>query len=181
MKNLFTLLTCVLAVTFSATAQQNKAEFFQGFENLEAGKDVSKVQKKKLNTWGKVKFTVTEEEGKGFNKSNKYASSSDHENATLVLYRDLEVGATYVFSAAVKITGTNVDWQTNYSVKVASGKKGDIHQYGTDKVKEPEAGKWQKHEIEFTVIEGRENVMLQVYRWAKDVTLNVDDFKLVKK
>ncbi len=181
MKYLHTLLICVLAVTFSANAQQKKAEFFQGFENLEAGKDVSKVQKKKLNTWGKVKFTVTEKEGKGFNKSNKYASSSDHENATLVLYRDLEVGATYVFSSAVKITGTDVDWKTNYSVKVASGKKGDIHQYGTDKVKEPGAGKWQKHEIEFTVIEGRETVMLQVYRWAKDVTLNVDDFKLVKK
>ena len=101
------------------------------------------TQKKKFNSWGKVKWTVTEEEGKGYNKSNKFASSSDEENATLVLYKNLEVGATYVFSAAVKITGTDVDWKTNYSVKVASGKKGDMHQYGTEKVKEPGANKWQ--------------------------------------
>lgn len=139
------------------------------------------MQKKKFNSWGDVKWTVTEEEGKGYNKSNKFASSSNEENATLVLYKNLEVGATYVFSAAVKITGTNVNWKTNYTVKASSGKKGDIHHYAVEEIKEPGANKWQKHEVKFTVIEGREQIMLHVYIWAKVVTLNVDDFRLVKK
>jgi len=179
MKRIYISLIAIFTFVLTTTAQ--KAEFFQGFENLEAGKDVTKTQKKKLSSWGDATWTVTETKGKGFNKSNKYASCSDEENATLVLYKDLEVGTTYVFSTAVKVTGTNVGWKTNYSVKVTSGKKGDFHHYKKVELKEPGANKWQLHELEFTVIEGRENVMFQVYRWAKDVTLNVDDFKLVKK
>jgi len=174
-------ISIIAIIAFMLTANAQKSESNQDFENLEKGKDITKLQKEKFTTWGKVTYTVTEKEGKGYNKSNKFASSSDEENATLVLYRNLEVGATYVFSAAVKITGANVDWKTNYVVKVSSGKKGDMHQYGGEKVKEPGANKWQNHEIEFTVIEGREAVMLQVYRWAEGVTLNVDDFKLIKK
>lgn len=179
MKQLFISLSVIFVFTLTVNAQ--KAAFNQNFESLEKGADVTKSPKKKLNSWGKATWTVTEKKGKGFNNSNKYASCDGEESATLVLNKNLEVGATYLFSAAVKVTNTDVDWKTNYTVKVASGKKGDIHQYGGDIVKEPGANKWQQHEIEFTVVEGRESVMLQVYRWAKDVTLNVDDFKLVKK
>ena len=175
------IITLMAVVGFVATSNAQEKIFFQGFENSETGKNVTKTQTKKLNSWGKATWTVTEKKGKGFNDSNKYASCGGEESATLVLNKNLEVGATYLFSAAVKVTNTDVDWKTNYTVKVASGKKGDIHQYGGDIVKEPGANKWQQHEIEFTVVEGRESVMLQVYRWAKDVTLNVDDFKLIKK
>ena len=79
---------------------------------------------------------------------------------------------------------TNVNgaaWKTDYNVKATAGKKGDIYIYGEDKVKEPGENKWKTHKIEFTVVEGREKVADQVRRWAEGVTLNIDDFKLIKK
>ena len=72
-------------------------------------------------------------------------------------------------------------WKSNYSVNVISGKKEDRHIYAEEKLVEPKANKWKTTEIEFTVIEGKEKVTIQLYRWAKDVTMNVDDFKLIKK
>lgn len=155
--------------------------FKQDFESLEKGADVTEG-KKKFASWGDAKFNVTEEVGKGNKDSNKFASSDGAVNATLVQYKTLEVGATYVFSVAVKMTNVNGKAaKANYSVKATSGKKGDTHSYGQDKLVEPKANNWKEHNIEFTVIEGREKVTLSVYRWAKDVTLSVDDFKLVKK
>ena len=71
--------------------------------------------------------------------------------------------------------------RANYVIKATSGKKGDMHTYGQDKLVEPKANKWKTHKIKFTVVEGRERVALSTYRWAKDVTMNVDDFKLIKK
>jgi hypothetical protein len=102
----------------------------------------------------------------------------------LVQYKNLEVGATYVFSVAVKMTNTDgVAWKGNYAVKVSSGgdKGSTPYFYKVDDIKEPEDDKWTLHELEFTVIEGKENVTLQVYRWAPGTTLNVDNFKLAKK
>ena len=69
----------------------------------------------------------------------------------------------------------------NFNQDFESLEKDDIHVYGEDKVKEPGENKWKTHKLEFTVIEGREKVALQVYRWAEGVTLNIDDFKLIKK
>ena len=48
-------------------------------------------------------------------------------------------------------------------------------------VKAGQDNKWEKHNLKFTVIEGRKNVVLQAYRRTKGVLLHVDDFKLVKK
>jgi len=170
----------IFAGLLSMNAQNGN--FKQDFEALEKGADVTKLQKKKFASWGKAKFTVSEEKGKGNGDSNKFVSSDGAENATLVVYKDLEVGTTYVFSVAVKMTNVNGKaTKANYAVKATSGKKGDIHTYGQDKMVEPKANKWKEHKLEFTVIEGREKVTLTIYRWAKDVTLNVDDFKLIKK
>jgi len=172
----------IVAIAYTSTANAQKGEFNQNFESLDAGKNITKLQKGKFVTWGKSTWTVTEEEGKGFNNSNKYASSGDEVGSTLVQYRNLEVGATYVFSVAVKMTNVGKQaWKGNYTVHISSGKKGDVHSYGKEKIIEPKANIWEKHELEFTVIEGRERVIFNVYRWAKDVILNADDFKLVKK
>lgn len=180
MRQLILTLITVVCISFQTQAQNNN--FNQDFELLAKGDNILKLQKKKFTTWGKSTWTVSETEGQGNNKSNKFASSGAEENATLVLYKDLEVGSTYVFSVAVKMTNAQgAAWKTNYSVKVTAGKKGDIHVYGEDKVKEPGENKWKTHKMEFTVVEGREKVALQVYRWAKGVTLNIDDFKLIKK
>ena len=101
----------------------------------------------------------------------------------MVKYTNLEVGATYVFSVAVKITNTGgQSWKSNFSVKVFSGKgKDDTHMYAKNDVKAGQDNKWEKHNLKFTVIEGRKNVVLQAYRRTKGVLLHVDDFKLVKK
>ncbi|PCI33657.1 MAG: hypothetical protein COB60_07425 [Flavobacteriaceae bacterium] len=170
----------IFALIFTANAQ--KSDFYQSFEPLEKGKDITKLKKGKFGTWGKSTWTVTEKKGKGNNKSDKFASSNGAINATLVHYKTLEVGVTYVFSVAVKMTHAkgNVK-KTNYSVKATSGKKGNTHKYGEVKVVEPGENKWKQHTIEFTVVKGREKVTLQVYRWAEGVILNVDDFKLIKK
>ena len=180
MKKIQFVVIAIFACLLSMNAQDGN--FKQDFETLEKGKDITKLQKKKFSAWGEAKFTVTEKKGKGNNGSDKFASSDGAVNATLVLYKDLEVGATYVFSVAVKMT--NVQGKAakaNYAVKATSGKKGDIHGYGQDKLVAPKANKWKEHKLEFTVIEGREKVTLTVYRWAKDVTLNVDYFELIKK
>ena len=180
MKQLLILLTFVAGVSYSSFAQ--KVVFNQDFESSEKGQNVKTLQKNKFTTWEKVSFTVSEEKGKGNNKSNKFASSDGTESASLVIYKNLEVGATYVFSVAVKMTNVNGKTATaNYVINATAGKKGDMHRYGQEKVVEPKANKWKEHQIEFTVVEGREKVALSVYRWAKDVTLNIDDFKLVKK
>lgn len=180
MKKLFISLITVTCLVFTVNAQ--KVEISQNFENLEKGTDILTLEKGKFNSWGKSTWTVTEQEGEGYEKSNKFASSGEAENATLVQYKNLEVGATYVFSVAVKMSNTGSQaWKTNYAVKAVSGKKGDMHVYKVDDMKEPGADKWTLHELEFTVVEGKERVALQVYRWAKDVILNVDNFKLVKK
>lgn len=152
----------------------------QDFEALEKKEDILSLDRDKFNTWGKSTWTVTEKKGKGFNDSDKFATSGDEVNATLVKYRNLEVGETYVFSVAVKMTNADVNWKTNYAVKVLSGKEGDMHFYVNEQLKEPRQDKWQLHEGEFTVIEGRENICLQVYRWAEGVKMHVDNFKLVK-
>lgn len=176
---IFSLL--IICISFTSVNAQ-KTIFNQDFETTERGSDVTKLQTKKLNAWGKSKFTVTENKGKGNRNSNKFASSSDSENSTLVLYKNLEVGSTYVFTVAVKMT-THSDKasKATYNVKATSGNKGDIHTYGEDKTTTPKTNKWKEHKIEFTVIEGREKVAFQVYRWAEGVTLNVDNFNLIKE
>lgn len=180
MKQLFISLSVIFAFTLTVNAQE--AVFNQNFESLEKGENVKKLQKGKFTTWGQAIFTVTEEEGKGNNESNKFASSDGTGNAAIATYRDLEVGATYVFSVAVKMTNVKGKASNaNYVVNATSGKKDDMHKYGQEKLVAPKANEWKEHTLAFTVIEGREKVSLSVYRWAKNVTLNVDDFKLVKK
>ena len=172
----------IVAMAFTVTSNAQNGKFNQNFESLNAGQNVTKLQKGKFSTWGKSTWTVTEKEGEGFNNSSKFATSGDEVGATLVKYSNLEIGATYVFSVAVKMTNVGQQaWKGNYVVNVSSGKKGDSHSYRKDKIEEPKANKWKKHELEFTVVEGRERVSFNVYRWAKGVTLNVDNFKLVKK
>jgi len=167
---------------FVCTLQAQKTEFFQDFENLKQGQNILTLKTKDFKGWGKSTWQVTEKEGAGYNNSNKYASSGNEEKITLVQYRNLKAGTTYVFSTAIKMTNVGGKaWKGNYTLKVTSGKKGDIHMYGKEEVKEPTANKWQNHQIKFTVKEGREAVVLQVYRWAKNTTLNVDDFKLTSK
>lgn len=180
MKQLLVILSVFFSITLTVNAQKTLVN--QTFENLEKGEDILKLQKEKYKTWGKSTWTVTEKKGKGFEKSNKFVSSGDEENANLVQYKNLEVGETYVFSVAVKMTNTGKQgWKSNYAVKATSGNKGDTHVYKVDDMKEPGANKWKQHKLEFTVIEGRERLALQVYRWAPNTTLNVDNFKLVKK
>ena len=182
MKHIFAILT--LLFTFNVSIQaQKKVKINQNFENLEKGTDLLTLAKGKFGGWGKSTWTVTEKKGKGFNNSNKFATSGDAANATLVKYTNLEVGAAYVFSVAVKITNTGgQSWKSNYSVKVFSGKgKDDTHMYAKNDVKAGQDNKWEKHNLKFTVIEGRKNVVLQAYRRTKGVLLHVDDFKLVKK
>ena len=180
MNQLFITLMTLLAFSFSVYAQNTN--FSQNFENLDSGKDITKLEKGKFTTWGNSTWTVTEKKGAGNNKSDKFASSDGAVNATLVLFKTLEVGATYEFSVAVKMTNAKGNAKkTNYMVKATSGKKGDMHKYAEDKVVEPGENQWKQHKIQFTVIEGREKVALQVYRWAEGITLNVDDFKLEKK
>lgn len=180
MRSLITL--SIVVLTFVSGMQGQKAKFFQNFEDLPQGQNILTLKNKGFKGWGKTTFTVTEKAGKGYNNSNKYASSGGEENITLVKNINLEAGKTYVFSAAVKMTNVKEQsWKGNYVVKVSSGKKGDVHIYGKEEIKEPAANTWQNHKIKFTVKEGREAVMLQVYRWAKNTTLNVDDFKLISK
>ena len=180
MKKILLSTIAIFAVSFSINAQNSN--FKQDFEALENGADITKLKKGKFASWGDAKFSVTVKDGKGNKGSNKFASSNGAVNATLVRYKTLEVGATYVFSVAVQMTNVKGNAsKSNYTVKVASGKKGDVHIYGDNKMVAPKANNWKEHKIEFTVIEGREKVAFQVYRWAEGVTLNVDDFKLVKK
>lgn len=154
----------------------------QDFESLEKGSDVLEARPNRLFAWGKCPWTVTEKKGKGFMKSDKFATSGDVENATLVKYADLEVGKTYVFSVAVKLTNVNQSWKGAYSVKaIYPESKENIYQYAVEEVKEAKVGKWKKHSLEFTVVEGKENVVLNVYRWAKGVKMHVDDFILTEK
>lgn len=175
------ILVAALLFAFSSTSKAQQVIFDQTFENLEEGVDILKLKKGKFATWGKGKWTVSKKKKKGNNKSNKFATSDGIEGATLVQYANLEVGETYEFSVAVKITNAGgVNWKTNYTVKVTSGKKGDIHEYGSEILKEPGEGSWKVHKMKFTVVEGRERVTMNVYRWAKDIVLNIDDFKLVK-
>lgn len=176
-----TLLIICLAISFISFSQE--IEFKQDFESLQDGSDVLKAKRNRLFKWGQCAWSVMETEGEGFEGSNKYAVSKDSENATLVKYNDLEAGATYVFSVAVKLTDVDQSWKSSYSVKVLSPEEGskENHVYGVNEVKDAVAGQWKKHNIEFTVVEGKEKVVLHVYRWAKGVSLNVDDFTLVKK
>jgi hypothetical protein len=174
----------ILLFTFNISTQaQTKVKFNQNFENLEKGTDLLTLAKDKFGGRGKSTWSVTEKKGKGFNNSNKFATSGDEANTTLLKYTNLEAGATYVFSVAVKITNAgDKPWRSNYSVEALSGKsKDDSHIYAKNEVKAGKDNKWEKHNLEFTVIDGRENVVLKVYRWAKEVYLHVDDFKLEKK
>lgn len=180
MKSLLSLFISMLIFISGLHAQ--KTEYFQNFEDLNQGQNVLALKNKEFKGWGKSTFKVTENAGKGYNNSNKYASSGDQENTTLVKNMSLEAGKTYVFSAAVKMTNVEgQSWKGNYTLKVSSGKKGDVHIYDKEQIKEPTPDKWQNHKIKFTVKEGREAVVLQVFRWAKNTTLNVDDFKLTSK
>ncbi len=179
MKTKFLFFIIALGIAFSSKAQE--VVFSQDFESFEKGKNLINFKKGLFKTWGKSTWKVTEKKGKGFEKSNKFASCGDEEGATLVKTIELEAGSTYIFSVAVKISNADTDWKANYNVRVLSGKKGDIHFYAKDDLKKPKANNWRKHEFEFTVIEGREKISFQVYRWAKDVTLNLDNFKIVKK
>tara|TARA_B100000809_G_scaffold237914_1_gene258235 strand:- start:29625 stop:30167 length:543 start_codon:yes stop_codon:yes gene_type:complete len=177
-----TIYIAVIAIFTMTIVSQAQIITNENFESLEAGQDILKLKKGKFNTWGKSTWTVTEQAGGGFHKSDKFASSGGEENATLAQSKKLEVGETYVFSVAVKMTDTGGQgWKSNYSVKVISGGKADTHIYKGDNMKEPGADLWKQHKIEFTVVEGREKVTLQVYRWAPGTILNIDDFKIKKK
>lgn len=179
MKQISSLLIVLIASTFSVNAQT--VVFNQDFEQS-ATVNVKSLQKKKLNSWGDAQWKVTEKENEGFNESNKFVSSDNGKNATLVWNKKLEVGATYKFSVAIKVTNTSKkSWKTNYTIKATSGKKGAIHKYAADENKEAAPNKWTQHEIEFTVIEGHELVNFQVYRFAENIHLYVDNFRIVKK
>tara|TARA_R110002049_G_scaffold45604_2_gene132933 strand:- start:46214 stop:46768 length:555 start_codon:yes stop_codon:yes gene_type:complete len=174
-----TIVLVVLGFVFNGYAQN--ANYSQDFESFEKGTNLLKIKKKRFNSWGGATWTVSQTNKKGNNKSDKFATSGDKVNATLVQYHNLEVGKTYLFKVAVKITNAGgVNWKTNYAVKVISGAKGNTHIYGENNVKEPGENKWREHKIVFTVLEGKEKVALQVYRWAEGITLNVDDFSLTE-
>ncbi|WP_438988679.1 hypothetical protein [Polaribacter sp.] len=178
MKTYYTII--VILLTLGGVKAQTLVH--QDFESLEKGSDVLKARPNRLFAWGKSTWTVTEKKGKGFMGSDKFATSGDEVNETLVKYTDLEVGKTYVFSVAVKLTNVNQSWKGAYSVKaIYPESKENIYQYAVEEVKEAKVGKWKKHSLEFTVVEGKENVVLNVYRWAKDVKMHVDDFMLTEK
>lgn len=153
----------------------------QDFEKLQNGEDILNLSSGKFSTWGESTWTVTEQVGKGFENSNKYATSGGEENATLAQYRDLEVGETYEFSVAVKMDGTGgANWKGNYSVIASTGDKNKTHFYGKEEVKEPAEGKWQLHKIKFKVKKKKTSVCFRVYRWKPDVKISVDNFKIEK-
>lgn len=179
MRKFFIALIAIVAYGTTLNAQ---VIFQQDFEFLEKGEDILNLKRGKFNTWGKSTWTVTEEAGKGYNNSNKFATSGGEENATLVQYKELEPGEKYEFTVAVKMDGTGgANWKGNYSVKVSSGSKDKTHSYGKEEIKEPKEGEWTLHTISFKVKKGKTNVSFQVYRWKPDVYISVDNFKLVKK
>ena len=178
MKKNITLLLLFCIGVFSMNAQS--VVYSHDFEKA-PNVNVKNLQHK-LATWNKAQWKVVEKPGDGANGSNKYVACGPEENATLVLYRKLEVGATYVMSVDVRVAGVKKSsYKTNFTIKATSGKKGDMHMYAKDEVKEATPNEWTHHEIEFTVIEGREETMFQVYRWAPNIELNVDNFKVIKK
>ncbi len=174
-------ITLLLIFCFGIFALQAQTVVYKHDFEKAANVNVKNL-KHKLTSWNKAQWKVVEKPGEGANGSNKFVASGPEENATLVLYKTLEVGETYVFSADIKVTGIKKkSFKTNYTMKATSGKKGDVHMYAKDEVKEAAPNEWTHHEIEFTVVEGRETTMFQIYRWAKGITLNVDNFKVVKK
>lgn len=179
MKSFYVSIIAVFALAFSTSAQ---VVFKQDFEKLAAGQDILTLQKGKFSTWGKSTWTVTEAAGGGYANSDKFATSGPEENATLVQYRTLEVGETYVFSVAVKMDGTGgANWKGNYAVIASSGEKNKMHNYGKIEVKEPEEGKWQIHTIEFKVKKKKDVIAFRIYRWKPDVNISVDNFTIEKK
>jgi len=179
MKTIYIAIIAFFSMSISAQAQ---IVFNETFESLDTGTNILKLKKAKFNTWSKATWTVTEQIGKGFNKSDKFASCGEGENVNLVQYRNLVAGETYIFSVAVKMTNTGgKSWAGNYSLKVTSGAKEDTYTYGTEKIEEVKEGDWTKHIIEFTVLKGKENVCFNVYRWKSDVIMHIDNFKIEKK
>ena len=180
MKILYSTLIALCLFAFTTNAQIIAK---QDFEAIHTGNDILKLNKGKFNAWGNGTWTVAEEAGKGFDNSNKFASSDGVQNANIVKYVTLEADETYEFSIAVKMTGTDGDnWKGNYTVNIMSGKpKGEKpHKYAVEKIEEPKEGVWKMHKIKIKVQKGEEKIYLQVIRWKTDTTLHIDDFKLRK-
>ncbi len=174
-----TIIAFVLA-GFAVNAQIVSNE---DFEKLKTSEDIMSWQKGHFAAWGKCEWTLSEEDGDGYDASNKYASSDGAENANLLKYLTLEAGETYEFSVAVKMTGTNGDnWKGNYTVNVmSSSEKGKKpHNYISEKIEEPKEGVWKMHKVTFKVKKKKEKVSVQVTRWKSDVTLNIDNFEVKK-
>jgi hypothetical protein len=180
MKKLIASLVVIFSCTTISFSQNGIIS--ENFESRSEGENLLLKSPENFTTWGALtKWTVTVSEAEGNSKSNKFASSSNNKMVSFVRNVKLKEGQTYLFKVATKIMGEETPSKRSHSIKVTSGKKGDMKIYGEKKIDKPALDTWQSSGIEFTVESGLTNVSLQVYRFQSGGILNVDDFVLIKQ
>ena len=145
------------------------------FEDHPIGTELTKFKGLKFQGWNKSQWLVAEAEG------NKFGKSTDQKKAFLIKSFELDAGSTYRWTLDLKAISKGTSWKRNHVITVTAKDGDENFKYGTKTIKEPKSGTWISNAIEFTVLEGKTTVTLQIFRFADGCITAVDNYKLIKQ
>ena len=163
-----------LFLFFVTISFAQKEVYYEDFESQDIGAKLTSWKGMKFMGWNKSVWKVVEE------NDNKFGQSSDQQKVFLVKTFDLEAGATYRWSVDTKVVNNGHGWKRSHTLTVTAKGDNDNHKYGFVSVDEPTSNKWNSSTIEFTVLDGKTKVSLQIFRFAEGAIMAVDNYKLTK-
>ena len=149
--------------------------YYETFEDHPIGTELTKFKGLKFQGWNKSQWLVAEAEG------NKFGKSTDQKKAFLIKSFELDAGSTYQWTLDLKAISKGPSWKRSHVITVTAKDGDGNHKYGTKTIKEPKSGTWISNAIEFTVLEEKTTVTLQIFRFGDGCITAVDNYKLIKK
>ena len=165
----------ILILFFSTSLVSQEIVYDLNFEKLNVGTQLTKRGGLKFQGWNKSQWLVAEAEG------NKFGKSTDQKKAFLIKSFELDAGSTYRWTLDLKAISKGTSWKRNHVITVTAKDGDGNYKYGTKTIKEPKSGTWISNAIEFTVLEGKTTVTLQIFRFADGCITAVDNYKLIKQ
>ena len=166
-----------ISIIISKSIHSQEIIFSDDFENYTHNQDLLSLNPTLYTTWNNLATWSAEiANGQGNNVSNSFASSNSVEGLSFIKFQNLELGASYTFSVATKVTNQATDWKRTHKIKAQAGEV----IYAAFDLTNPTENTWYETEFSFTVIEGAQNVNFSIYRFSEGSNVHVDDIKLVK-
>ena len=175
LKSVYVISALFISTVFFSNAQE--VIFYDDFEIYSNNENLLSLNPAVYTSWSETAtWNAIKDNGQGNNSSNTYGISNNQANISIIRFLNLEVGSTYTFSVATKISNETTAWKRNHSIKAQSG----THVYQETMVTQPAENTWTTTESTFTVLDGFQNINFSIYRFSEGNNVCIDDFSIRK-